>query len=771
MKPRISFRTKTTLILIILSIIPLLLNGIFTIYNSTEFLQERALQNLKELNKLISAEVENFILKAFKEAITLSQNSIISSPDISIQEKEEEIKKIVTISGVFRNIALLDSFGGVIISTSPEFYEKWQSNFWFLKAKKEKKIVMSDIYAYLDFTNPALNFFIPILDKNNEPYLFVVAQLNLGKLLELISSVKIGERGQAILINSRGEILASPYKSLLFDKISPNYPLKESEIKKEGRVTFTFLGEEVVGFFRVLDQFQKYPGYSWHLILIQPKEEVLGLTKTIRNQTGIILLVISLSTILISYFLSRYITNPLLKLDLAAKEIAKGNFQVQVKVQTGDEFETLASTFNEMARELLKFYTSLEETKRNLELQVKAKTAQLEALNRSLKSEVERQTQELRTKIQELENSRVALLNILEDVDLERKKAEEEREKTLAIITNFADGLLVFDKERRLSLINPQAETFLEIRANEVIGKPTKELASLSSFEPLIKLLGIEVRSIFRKELSLRENLILEVTSIPIIREEEKIGNLVILHDVTREKMIERIKTEFVSVAAHQLRTPLSAIKWTLKMLLDGDVGELTPEQKDFLEKSYKSNERMIMLINDLLNVTRIEEGRYLYNPVLVEFEPIVESLLNSYEGEIKRKNLELKFQRPKEKLPQVMLDTEKIKLALQNLIENAIKYTLPGGKISITLKRVKDSIEFSIKDTGVGIPKDQQHRVFTKFFRAANAMKLETEGSGLGLFITKNIIEAHGGKIWFESEEGKGTTFYFTLPIVQKIR
>jgi PAS domain S-box-containing protein len=765
------FRTKLTITLIILAIAPLLLNGVFTIYNSTNFLEERAFQNLRELNKLLAIEIESFIFKAFKEANTISQNLIISSPNVSIQEKEEEVQKIVTISGVFKNIALLDPSGDIIFSTSPEFYEKWKSNFWFLEAKKEKKIVMSDIYAYLDFFNPSLNFFIPILNENKEPYLFVVAQLNLGKLLELIDSVKVGGRGQAMLINSRGEILAHPYKSLLFEKISSDYPLKEAEIKKEGKVTFTFLGEEVIGFFKVLDRFQEYQGYGWHLILIQPKEEVLILAKTIRNQIGIILLFISLFAILISYFLSTYITDPLSKLDFAAKEIGKGNFQVQVKVKTKDEFETLASTFNEMARELFKFYTSLEETKRNLELQVKAKTAQLEALNRSLKSEVERQTQELRTKVQELESSRVALLNILEDVDQERKRAEEEREKTLAIITNFADGLLVFDKEGNLSLINPQAENFFGVKVNEVIGKSSKDLASISPFQSLINLLGVEIKSVFRKELALRENLILEVTSLPLLREGERIGTLVILHDVTREKMIERIKTEFVSVAAHQLRTPLSAIKWTLRMLLDGDVGELTPEQRDFLEKTYKSNERMIMLINDLLNVTRIEEGRYLYNPVLTEFEPILESLLSFYTEEIKRKGLKLEVEKPKEKLPPVMVDVEKIKLALQNLIENAIKYTLPGGKISISLKRLEDSIEFSIKDTGVGIPKDQQNRVFTKFFRAVNATRLETEGSGLGLFITKNIIEAHGGKIWFESEEGKGTTFYFTLPIPQKLK
>jgi PAS domain S-box-containing protein len=365
----------------------------------------------------------------------------------------------------------------------------------------------------------------------------------------------------------------------------------------------------------------------------------------------------------------------------------------------------------------------------------------------------------------ELRDAQSALLNILEDVEEARERAEEEKNKTLAIIQNFVDGLLVFDKEGKVSLINPQAENFCKVKEKEMIGKSILELSQFPDFKPIVEAVGKEMKGIFRKEVPIREDLILEVTTAPIMREEEKIGTLMILHDVTREKMIERMKTEFVSISAHQLRTPLSAIKWTLKMFLDGDLGELTKEQREFLEKTYKSNERMINLINDLLNVARIEEGRYLYRPVLADIVPICQSVIDSYKEEIEKKNLKFEFKKPKD-LPKVRVDIEKISLAIQNLLENAIRYNKEGGEIEIVLKEKEKKIEFSIRDTGIGIPKDQQNRIFTKFFRAPNAMRMETEGSGLGLFITKNIIEAHGGEIWFESEEGKGTTFYFTLPV-----
>ena len=370
------------------------------------------------------------------------------------------------------------------------------------------------------------------------------------------------------------------------------------------------------------------------------------------------------------------------------------------------------------------------------------------------------------TKEEDLRKSTNALLNMLEDVEETRRKIEEERDKTKLIITNFTDGLLVFNEKRELSSINPQAENFFKIKSKEVIEKPVSELANIPNLLPLVDILGREIKGIFRKEMKIREGLNIEVSSIPIIQEEEQIGTLIVLHDITREKMIERMKTEFVSLAAHQLRTPISAIKWTLRMLLDGDLGKITEEQKDFIEKTYLSNERMINLINDLLDVTRIEEGRYLYKPVFTSIEPIVQFVINSSEKEIEGKKIKFEFKKPKRKLPKAKIDVEKIKLVIQNLLENAIRYTKLGGEMIISLKYTKEEIEFSIKDTGVGIPKDQQARVFTKFFRAANVIRMETEGSGLGLFIAKNIIEAHGGRIWFESEEGKGATFFFTLPV-----
>lgn len=373
--------------------------------------------------------------------------------------------------------------------------------------------------------------------------------------------------------------------------------------------------------------------------------------------------------------------------------------------------------------------------------------------------------QEIEKKEQELRKIRSAFLNILEDTEEAKNQAIEERNKTLAIINNFSDGLLVLDNENTVELISPSVEILLKQDEDNILGKSVFKLSSKElNLRPLIDVLK-KKKEIYRKEIEIDGNLLLEVSSSSFDFGEKK-GTLVIIHDVSRDRLVEKMKTEFVSIAAHQLRTPLSAIKWSLKMILDGDVGKINPEQKDLLEKTYYSNERMIGLINDLLNVTRIEEGRFLYKPEKMQLEGVIVNALQDFEETIKMKKVNVRFEKLKKLLPPVIIDEEKMSLAIHNLLDNALKYTVSEkGEIAISLEEKEDSIIFKIKDNGVGIPKNQHQRIFTKFFRGDNVIRMETEGSGLGLYTTKNIIESHKGKIWFESDEGKGTTFYFSLP------
>jgi PAS domain S-box-containing protein len=342
------------------------------------------------------------------------------------------------------------------------------------------------------------------------------------------------------------------------------------------------------------------------------------------------------------------------------------------------------------------------------------------------------------------------------------------KDNIFAVFDNFTDGLLVFDKDTKLSLINTAVEKIFGFEKENLLNKTIEEFADIEPLNNLFYLLGKDIKTVFRKELEINKNLILEITSSPIMKQKEQIGNLVILHNITREKRIERMKNEFVTISAHQLRTPLSAIQWSLERLLSGKPGKLTEEQKSVIERAFNDNKRMVNLINDLLNLVKIEEGKDVYNLSPQRLEKLVQSVIKYYQEKLERKEIKFQFQ-VLNKLPKIRVDEEKIKFVIENLLDNAIKYTPIGGMVTISLELIDKKIEFSVQDNGIGIPETQKESIFGKFFRASNAIKIETEGNGTGLFIAKNIIEAHQGEIWFKSEENKGTIFYFNLPANSK--
>lgn len=259
------------------------------------------------------------------------------------------------------------------------------------------------------------------------------------------------------------------------------------------------------------------------------------------------------------------------------------------------------------------------------------------------------------------------------------------------------------------------------------------------------------------------------------LRELERTSKLLIRRDFERQQITEQLreideaKTNFVSIAAHQLRTPLSAIKWTFHMLFSGDLGPLEPNQKTIIAQAMESTERLIKLIGDLLNVARIESGQIVYSFESFAVEKMISRLAEEISPMAAEKKLRLEIEKPSVSLPEANGDQEKLSLAVQNIVENAVNYTPSGGMVRIALEMPdKERYRIRVSDTGVGIPKHQLARLFDKFFRADNVMRLQYSGTGLGLYITKRVIEAHGGTIGVESEENKGTTFIVTLPFLR---
>ncbi|HCX27570.1 MAG TPA: hypothetical protein DHI91_00310 [Candidatus Portnoybacteria bacterium] len=244
---------------------------------------------------------------------------------------------------------------------------------------------------------------------------------------------------------------------------------------------------------------------------------------------------------------------------------------------------------------------------------------------------------------------------------------------------------------------------------------------------------------------------------------------LVISYSITQgfDKLAQanKMKTEFVSVASHQLRTPLSSMRWALNLLLDEHFQGSEQEKTSYLESVQESAERMIKLVNDLLDVSRIEMGRMIFAPRQTNLYIIAQKIIGSLTPYAKANNVALTLDAP-ETLPNVFTDPDRILLVVQNLIENAIKYTKGQGEVSVTMANDAKNVKVAIRDNGVGIPTSEQKYIFQKFFRSDNIMKHQTVGTGLGLFIAKSVVEESHGNIWFQSKEGLGSTFYFTLPI-----
>lgn len=255
---------------------------------------------------------------------------------------------------------------------------------------------------------------------------------------------------------------------------------------------------------------------------------------------------------------------------------------------------------------------------------------------------------------------------------------------------------------------------------------------------------------------------IISVSSVTIIT--LIIGSFII-RTVEIVMSVNRMKTEFISIASHQLRAPLSSIRWSVGMLERKNDPKTRKEYVDLIKEN---NHRMIVLVNTLLDVSRIEQGRMIFTPVVTNLCKTVERTIRELLPLAKASNVQIDFQ-VVGKIPNIFIDENKIQIAIQNLINNAVKYTKGKGKVKVVLNQKGEKIVISVEDVGVGIPKREQGKIFSKFFRSDNIMRHQTIGSGLGLFIAKGIVEANCGDIYFKSITGEGTTFWMELPLKQK--
>jgi len=366
----------------------------------------------------------------------------------------------------------------------------------------------------------------------------------------------------------------------------------------------------------------------------------------------------------------------------------------------------------------------------------------------------------------------------------ERKKLEnkliqvdDKKERLNFILKNLGEGFFILDKDGKIIDTNKIALQILNADRAKIINKQFDNIFKIfdekykEEKKNLIQNV-ISNKSIKKTKLILinRDNnqFNISLCGFPINKNGINQGGVLVFHDISLEDEIDKIKTEFVSIASHQLRTPLASIKWTLELLLAENKGLLNNRQKQLISRIKESNENMISLVNNLLKVSRIEYGKITPKKLNLNLSEIINKNIEEIKPSLQRKQQKIKTQGLNEK-HEINSDPQLVYQIFQNLLSNASKYSRVKGDIKLKVKKDKQSTLLEITDNGFGIPKNQQHRLFQKFFRADNVILKETEGTGLGLYLVKSFLELLDGEIWFDSKYNKGTTFYVKLPKNEK--
>jgi len=453
------------------------------------------------------------------------------------------------------------------------------------------------------------------------------------------------------------------------------------------------------------------------------------MNKKVREMWGAaIIITISIMTggVICIYYLTRLYLKPLETLAYAAEKVSQGDLSQKAPPAGKDEVGKLTEVFNQMTLSLSLREKDCRDHIRQLE-RMNRKQAEL---NMTLENRVKERTEKLQQLVHQVRSEKMKTERILHEID---------------------DGVIVLDQNGKTIMINPAARLML---MKEDHKEPENAAADCHEYSDIEKVLldNFGNSNLKAKSFPLRDN------------EGLLLGKIIVIHDVTHYMEVDRLKSEFVSHVSHELKTPLTSIKGYVDNLRDRIVGDLNERQEEYLERVGKNTDRLIRMIDDLLNISRIESGKMTLNFSNLIMSELIEEVSRGLRPLATQKKIEMSFMKS-DGDDHVMADRDKIEQAVINLVNNAILYTPPGGKVMIYMEHDQGYIKTCIRDTGVGIPTEEQPLIFDRFYRLEKDSILEPRGTGLGLYITRNVIEMHGGKIWVTSEVGKGSEFTFTLP------
>jgi two-component system sensor histidine kinase VicK len=426
---------------------------------------------------------------------------------------------------------------------------------------------------------------------------------------------------------------------------------------------------------------------------------------------GVLIILLSLTLILLGsvifhFLVSKFILIPVLYLTRAARKIRDGELNMQFHYHSRNEIGQLSQALSEMTKEIKNSYNELKQEQ--------------------LKDEV--------------------------------------------IIDNIGDAVIVVNEKGEMAMVNAVAEEMFAIKDTHMVARSIYETIIVEDDKetpfpfdkwPMMEAFTKGIGTRFYGFVSSKNNkqkVPVIITASPLILGDEIIGAVNVFHDMTREHEMEQAKDEFVSIAAHQLRTPLGIMRWNIERLLSGRIGQVSQPVGKILKDIFNNDLQLIELVGNLLDVSRINQGGIRNTPIPIDVEKLIREFIDQMQDEIVKKSLAVTVNIIPEKLPMITIDPKLLRQIVQNLLSNAIKYTGTGGKVSINIDFKGNLLHIVVADNGIGVPLNEQQKVFQKFSRGSNAVHSDVEGTGLGLFVVKSYVEYLKGKITLTSEEGKGT-------------
>ncbi|MDA3802278.1 MAG: ATP-binding protein [Patescibacteria group bacterium] len=681
-----------------------------------------------------------------------------------------ETLKTYRLKEDYEDIIVTDNFGEIYLSGYPEKIHQNISHTPYFKKSINGYGAVNAIYKKEE---DKTFYYIsqPIKNSNNQIIGTIIIEMRPENVNTLLNS-NLEEKQRGFLVDENGIIVSSSDLKNLYTSFGKLNPSIQSTINEEQRfvsktiasfnyqeiqniitrgVSKTFNKTVTKGTNEIVFTISPVGNTGFSNILqtnlSQHRVDALKRAGTAFLPTILTIIVI----IIFLYFIISSLLKPIDKLKLTAVAIGKGLFNLEKRIKTGDELEALENV-------MLNTSEKLKEAHLEMEDKIKARTLEIEK------------------KKMQAEKANQAILNIMEDIEKEKNNVEElnkNLKKFKTALDNTSEQVLIADIEGIILYANKGMGYLSGYDREEVIGKSTDKLWRIIEDKAKEKQMWktiLEEKKSYTGEFKCKHKdgheYFIHKTITPILDDDNNVSFIIsIAYDKTKEKEIDRAKTEFVSLASHQLRTPLSSINWYAEMLLDGDAGKLTKDQKSFVEEISKGNKRMVDLVNSLLDVSRLELGTFSIEPEIMQVYDSAKSVIKELKPEINKKKLKLNFE-CKEDIPKINADPKLVRIIFQNLLSNAVKYTPEKGKINLNVSKNKKFIIVTVEDSGMGIPRSQQDKLFNKLFRADNAKSSDTEGTGLGLYLVKSILDSSGGIIDFKSEENVGTKFTVKIPV-----